>query len=432
MLRTRKLLFSFLSLLSFTAAFGQGQGNTPYSVFGIGELADPTAASQEMMGGTGASFSNAFYVNQINPALLVKNRVASGYKYVAFGVGFRGNSRTITTENNAQKDFGFNLDNLSLTVPISSNWAMGASLRPYSMVDHKAKYDEGIIGAENQIYTKEVINSGGISRVAYTNSFRVFDRLYLGLEANYNFGTINKDSSAYLFGNASNQLRTNTRYAMKGGGLKLGLAYQQKLGEKWQVNFGGAVERSSELKGDVLRTFGSYADVGNGPFVTRVPDTLSLNSLSVKTPTQYRIGVSLESPFQWVFAADYHTTKWSNVSNLDDLADRVKSNDTEEFKFGLEYLPNSSSTKYLSQVFYRLGYSTAQTAYAINGTRIKDNKFTMGVSVPMGFRNPNYVNLGVAFGNRGVITNNLIKENYIRLSISATLLSPWFIQPRID
>ncbi|KPM49310.1 hypothetical protein [Jiulongibacter sediminis] len=431
MLRTKKVLFSFLSLILSATAFGQGQGNTPYSVFGIGELAEPTAASQEMMGGTGASFANAFYINQINPALLVKNRVASGYKYVAFNVGFRGNARTITTENLSQRDFGFNLDNLSLTVPVTTNWAMGASLRPYSMVDHKTKYDEAIIGAENEVYTKEVYNTGGISRASFTNSFRIFNSLYVGLEANYNFGTINKDSSSYLFGNASNQLRTNTRYAMKGGGLKFGMAYQQKLNDKWQVNIGGAVERSAELKGDVLRTFGSYADVGNGPFITRVPDTLALNDISVKTPTQYRVGISLESPFKWIFAADYHTTKWSTAQNLDALAERIK-NDTEEYKFGLEYLPNSSSTRYLSQVFYRLGYSTSQTAYVINGTRIKDNKFSMGVSVPMGYRNPSYVNLGVAFGNRGVITNNLIRENYVRLSISATLLSPWFIQPRID
>ncbi|MCR9065067.1 MAG: hypothetical protein NXI00_13940 [Cytophagales bacterium] len=431
MLKTKALLTSLISIISLQIALGQGQGNTPYSVFGIGELADQTAASQEMMGGTGASFSNAFYVNQINPALLVKNRVASGLKYVSFNVGFRGNSRTITSGDKAQSDFGFNLNNLSLTSPITENWAMSVTLSPYSMVDHKSKYTEAIIGSPQESITRENYNSGGISRVSYANSVRFFDKLYLGLALNYNFGTISKDSSSYLFGDASNQLRTNTRYTAKGGGVKVGLAFQQKLNDKWRFNVGAATERSATLKGDVLRTFGSYADVGNGPFLTRKPDTLSLSSLTMTTPPQYTVGISLESPFHWVFAADYHTTQWSKSTNIDDLATNTLV-DTEELKFGVEWLPSSSSTKYLDQVFYRLGYSTSNSPYLIDGTRIKDNKFSLGASVPMGFRNPSYLNFGVAFGRRGTLTNSLIRENYVRLSVSASLLSPWYIQPRID
>ncbi|MGR3809196.1 hypothetical protein [Jiulongibacter sp. NS-SX5] len=431
MLRNKTTLFSLISILTIQLAFGQGQGNTPYSTFGYGELAEVSSASQDMMGGTGASFANAFYVNQINPALLVKNRVAGGLKYVSFNVGFRGNSRTITSGDLSQNDFGFNLDNLSLSIPVTSNYAIGASIRPYSMVDYTSVTNERVIGDEDQVFTKTVDNNGGITRVALTNSVRLFNKVYLGAELNYNFGTISKDSSSFLFGNTSNQLRTNTRYTMGGAGLKFGAAFQQKLNDKWQINVGGAFEKSSELNGDVLRTFGSYADVGNGPFITRVPDTLSNTSFALTTPEQFRVGISLESPFKWVFAADYHTTRWSGTKNLDQRAEQVKNN-TEEYKFGLEYLPNSSSTKFLNQVFYRLGYARAKTAYVINGTEIMDNRFTMGASIPMGFRSPSYVNIGLGLGNRGIPTNNLIRENYVRLSISATLMSPWFIQPKID
>ncbi|AWV97276.1 hypothetical protein [Arcticibacterium luteifluviistationis] len=431
MLRTKTLLSSLILILSFQHAFSQGQGNTPYSVFGYGELADPSAASQDMMGGTGASFANAFYVNLINPALLVKNRYAANLKYVAFDVGLRGNSRTITSANSTQFDLGMNLTHLSLTTPITQNWAMAVALRPYSMVDHKSSSQETIVGSQDEIVNYENSNTGGISRVSYVNSFRVLNDFYIGIEGAYNFGTITKDSSSYLFGLASTQLRNTSRYTLKGTSLKLGVAYQHKLSQKWRLNVGGSTEISSTLKGDLLKTFATYSDQGQGPTLATLPDTVGMTSISASTPAQFRAGVSLESPFKWVFAADYHTTRWSNHKALDKTAEAVLTN-TEEYKFGIEWLPNSSSTKYLNQVFYRVGFATGNSPYFINNTQVKDSRFSFGMSLPMGFRNPSYVNLGMAVGTRGTTANNLIQEQYIRFSASMSLLSPWFIKPKID
>ncbi len=431
MFRTKAILTCLIFFISAYAVMGQGQGNTPYSVFGYGELAPPSEASQDMMGGTGASFSNAFYLNQINPAMVVKNRMASGLKYVSFNVGFKGNNRTITTADQAQREFGFNLDNLSLTSAITANWAMAVSLRPYSMVDHRNLITKPVIGRPNEVTTSEYSSKGGITRVSYVNSFRLFKNLYLGAEGHYNFGTINKDSSSYLFNDASNQLRTNTRYTMNGFSFKLGLGYQQKLSEKWRLNVGAALEQSSTLEGEILRTYAPYSDIGNGPVLIKKPDTLVFNPFSVNTPTQFVAGVSLESPFHWIFAADYQSTRWSGIQNLDNLAERVLQN-SEELRLGVEYLPNASSTKYFNQVFYRAGFATGNSPFVLNGQQIKDQRFTLGMSLPMGFRNPSYLNFGLALGNRGVTTNNLIRENYIRFSISASLLSPWYIKPRID
>ncbi len=431
MLRRKTLLSSLILLFTAQLAFSQGQGNTPYSVFGIGELADVSTASQEMMGGTGASFGNAFYVNLINPAMLIKNRVANNLKYVAFDIGVRGNSRNISTTNANQYDLGMNLNHLSLTAPLTKDWAMAVVLRPYSMVDHKSSYTREIIGSESQVVNFDNVSSGGVTRVSYVNSLRFFDNLYLGVEAAYNFGTIRRDSSSYLFGLQTNQLRNSSRYNIKGASIKLGLAYQHRLSDKWRVNIGGSTELSSSLNGELLKTFGSFSDSGNGPVLVSIPDTTSFGAITSTTPGQQRIGISLESPFHWVFAADYHTTKWSSHKAIDSGLENTLQ-DTKEYKFGIEWLPKSNSTKYLSQVFYRVGFSTGDSPYVINGNRIKDSKFSFGMSLPMGFRNPSYVNVGVAFGERGTTANNLIREQYVRFSASMSLLSPWFIKPRID
>lgn len=431
MSKTNYLLSFLLVCVTSSGAFAQGQGNTPYSTFGIGEVSEMTNTPQDMMGGTGASFSNSFYANQINPALLVKNRVVSGYKYVAFNVGMRGQSKTLLNNQASQKDFGMNLNYLSLTSPLTANWAMNVTLRPYTQVQNSVAYSESINGKPDEFITHINTAKGGLSRVSYMNSFRLFKSLYLGAETFYNFGTIKKDSSTYLVQNGGTQLRNTEQFTLGGFGVKLGAAYQQKLNDKWNVNIGGAAELGSTIKGDDLRYTGTYADVGNGAYLINKPDTLSLRKITGGTPAQYRFGVSLESPFHWVFAADYHTTQWVGVKSIDSYSANFLTN-SEELKFGIEWLPNNTSTKYLNQGFYRVGFATAKTAYQISGTRIKDNKFTFGTSLPLGFGNPSYINLGIALGRRGTLVNNLVQENYIGFSASFSLLSTWYIKPKID
>ena len=431
MSKTNYLLSFLLVCVSASSALAQGQGNTPYSTFGIGEVSEMSSAAQDMMGGTGASFGNSFYSNQINPALLVKNRVVNGYKYVSFNVGMKGQSKTLLNNQATQKDFGMNLNYLSLTSPITADWAMNVTLRPYTQMQNTVAYSESIIGKPDEFITHINSAKGGLSRVSYTNSFRLFKKLYLGAEGFYNFGVIKKDSTTYLVQNGGTQLRNTEQYALGGLGVKFGAAYQQKLTDKWNFNIGGAAELGGKLNGEFLNYTGTYADIGNGAYLINKPDTTALRNITGGTPAQYRFGVSLESPFHWVFAADYHTTQWMGVKAIDNFSAAFLKN-TEEMKFGIEWLPNNTSTKYLSQGFYRVGFATAKTAFQINGTRIKDNKFTFGTSLPLGYGNPSYMNLGIALGRRGTQLNNLVQENYIGFSASFSLLSTWYIKPKID
>lgn len=326
----------------------QGQGNTPYSIFGIGELADPTDAPQEMMGGAGSSFSNSFYINLVNPALLVKNRAVGDLKYVSWSVGLRGNYRNIIKGDQANTGFGYNLQNLTLAFPIKSNWAMAVALRPYSMVDYKINTTSPINGNNNEVFNIRNTYNGGVSRVSYVNSFNLLKNLYLGVETSYNFGTIQKDSISFLGSNPS--LLTNSYdYSIGGSSIKLGAAYQLKLNKKWRLNAGGSAELQGKLKTEELRTFAIYQDNGVGASLQTIPDTLSIRNFTANTPAQFKAGISLESPYHWIFAADYGVTRWNGIKHIDNLAGNYLQ-DSRDLSLGVEWLPNSSSTKYLNQV----------------------------------------------------------------------------------
>ncbi|MDP5140296.1 MAG: hypothetical protein NWP83_07480 [Spirosomaceae bacterium] len=418
-------------LLVTSQVFSQGQGNSPYSVFGLGEPASMTNITQDAMGGTGVSFGNTFYVNFLNPAMLVKNRSIGAYKYVAFSVGLKGRSATIQNATTQQQDLGMNLNHISMAFPIKPNWASGVTLLPTTIVDHSALQLRPIAGTTNDVVTYNLESNGGLTRVAWTNSFKVGKGLYLGLDAAYNFGTTFRDTTSSLGTGGTTLLRNTERTSLNGYSIKPGFTYQQKLSDKWQLNVGGTYEFNTKLNGERLRTFSTLADVGNGAVLVKVPDTLSIANVSATLPSNYRIGVSLESPYKWVFALEYASQQYSNFRGTDGRTSAFMQ-DSQEINAGIELLPNSTSTKYFNQVFYRVGFRTAETPYVISGMRVNDTSVSLGFSFPLGFRNPSYLDTSVSFGRRGSIDGGLIQENYIKFGVSTSLLSAWFIQPRID
>jgi hypothetical protein len=410
-------------------AWSQGQGNTPYNGFGIGEVTEESTAAQDMMGGTGVSFANSFYVNHINPAMLVKNRTIGLNKYVAFNIGLKGGYKTLNQGNKIQDDFGLNLSNLTMVFPVKPKWAMGVSMRPYSVADQLNTSEKDFAGS-NETNIVENRSTGGISRVAFTNSFVLAKGLFWGIEGQANFGNIQRDTTSSIAG-SSEYFRNSGRFNMRGLTAKTGITYQVKLNKKWNLNVGGIYQLGGTIKGEALRVFSVLGEAGNGPVYIQSPDTLAIYSISTQLPSSYKMGVSLESNYHWVFAAEYGVTRWSGTSNFDPIAKSVLIN-SKVMNFGMEWLPNASSSKYFNQVFYRMGYKQIGTPYYINNTKIQDKSFSLGMSIPMGFGNPSYVDIAVAIGRRGLNVNNLIQENYTKISVNFSLLSSWFNKPRID
>nr|WP_299415771.1 hypothetical protein [uncultured Emticicia sp.] len=431
MLKQIKLTaYLFICILSFTESFAQKEsrlyGNSPYSALGIGDIFSGSAIANDAMGGTGLSFGNGITVNNINPALLAKNR------YVAFNTGLRGQYKTLSNGIISQSDFGMNLSHLTLAFPVKTNWTTAITMQPYSGVDHEARFTQTIAGTDksvNHIYK----GLGGLSKAAWANGVVVGKKLYLGAEVGYYFGSFRRDTTSRLLVNTEDlYLRFSDRVSVSGFEFKTGFAFQQKITEKWNLNIGGTYELESKLNGERLRTYSTLYDQGNGPQVIQKPDTLSLYSGGMTLPSRYALGLSIESPYKLTFAAEYSRQDWTNYLNFDG---KKESNLTanEKISFGLEYLPKYTSTKYFNQVFYRAGFQQVNTPYLVNGTHIKDNSFSLGLSTPLAYRSVSYIDFSVSVGKRGLIGNGLVKENYIKMSLGFSLMDTrWFLKPKID
>lgn len=428
MLKTKHLALSLFLGFFVTQSFAQGLGNSPYSPIGLGDISNGTSVANDMMGGTGVSFGGRIGANLQNPAMLVKN------SFVGFNIGLSGQNKTINTSSASQKVFGMGLQYLSFVFPTNKKWTMGINLQPYSRVDYKATLSKSVVGENSKVlYNFESV--GGVTKVGLGNGFQIGKSLYAGFELGYLLGSIQRDTTSQLIlGTSQNYyIRYGNRLSFsKGGVLKAGLAYQQKLSKKWQLNVGGTYEISSSLKAEQLRSVGTLIDNGTGPSKIKATDTLGVYTGSVRLPSRYRVGISLESPYKLTVAAEYSVQDWSTFKNMSNSTSSYLGM-SKTMNFGVEYIPNATSTKYFNQVFYRVGFQNQQTPYIVNGMMIKDQSITFGMSVPMAYRSANYIDLGFALGRRGTTSNNLVLENYFKINVGFSLIDArWFLKPKID
>lgn len=426
-----KLRLAYLSFLLFSSslAFAQGQGRSPYSTIGIGELTGETNAVQDMMGGAGVSFSNTFYVNTLNPALLGKDRVVNGMKYVAFAVGGNGNFRNQEQNGMLGQDFAMNLSNLTMAFPVVRNWSIGVNFKPHSTVDYENVIRKNFNGS-SAISAYNFSDNGGLSKVGLTNSVQVAKGLYLGVEGQYYFGNIVRDTTS-LFVSSTSYDKYSGRTSLSGLSLKGGVAYQHRLNRSWRANIGGTYQLGSDLSGEQINLYQAMVNGSNGMAPVDSPDTLSVRNYKTSLPSSYRVGLSLEKTYNWLFAAEYAFTDWEGIKRpFDQRAANVLRN-SQQVSLGVEWIPNVNSSAYFDQIFYRAGFKSVNTPYYISGIQIKDNSFSFGMSMPLG-KGGSYFDWAVAMGNRGTLENNLVKERYVKVSVSFSLMRDWFHRPRIQ
>jgi long-subunit fatty acid transport protein len=381
------------------------------------------------MGGVGVSHANGIYINHINPALLVRNRIT------IFDVGVNGQLKRLQTNNSSQKDFGGNLGYLSYAFPAAKKWTIGATLRPYSNVNYEIKASGPVSGnpvaQANYIYKGE----GGLTTVELTNAVNIIEGLSLGVRASYIFGDITNESASSVEGTTNNiQLAYVRRTNYSDFLFNAGLVYRQKLKEKLFINGGLVYDFSTNVKGTRFTGFQQRNLSDGTPLLAGAGyDTLSKDIRgTVSLPAQYKVGISLDAPFHWAVMADFSYQDWSDYKDFNSQ-ETLGSGYT--FALGGEWTPDINSvSSYLKRITYRTGLHYAETPILLNNEQITDFGINFGASVPVG-RGFSTLNLALTAGQRGTLNNSLIKEQYFRVAVGFTLnglYDRWFQKNKID
>ncbi len=312
--------------LTLQTGFAQRTGNSPYSRIGLGDIVFPGFAPNQAMGGSGVSFANGIFINNLNPALLARNRSTT------FDVGVYGQFRFLKTDKALQREPEGNLNYVSLAFPLlrpnlvtgvqKVKWTTGITLAPYSLVNYSASTFSKVEGSTDTALVNYE-DTGGLSGVSFTNGFNIFKKLYVGLQATYLFGVINNETTTQLystdpakFAGTTMNYRRRTNYS--DFVFKPGVAYRDTLNKNLLITLGGTVDLPANLNARRLDRVVPLA--GPGVEIEQGIDALDSLKGTVKLPAAYRFGVTLDRPFHWALSADVAYHKWSGFRSFDQNA----------------------------------------------------------------------------------------------------------------
>ncbi|MFC5407948.1 hypothetical protein ACFPMF_01415 [Larkinella bovis] len=408
-------------MASFTAQ-AQGIGNSPYSSLGVGEIYGSSNITNLGMGGMGTAYANSFFLNSVNPALLVRNR------YTIFEVGLLGQSKKLAdSRGQNQQDFGANLSYLTFTFPVTRYWSAGIGLRPYSYVDYQTTQYQKVPGT---IYESEYIyrGRGGLNKATFTNGFSLTKNIFVGVEGAFIFGNTTNDSdSRLLIGGDDITVKRSTLTSYSDIVWRLGAAWRPKLHKDWFLNVGATIDPKTKLNGTSLDT---YQQIDASGSLISNPDTVSSRTGGAVTlPTQFRGGIVLEKSQKLAVGVEFGYQPWSQYKALDGTSGQLK--DSYSIGAGLEYTPRIRSTRYLDLIPYRLGFNYAQLPYSVGGKQPTDVNVSLGLSLPVG-QFVNSVTVSLIGGQRGTITDGQIRERYFKIGLGLSLNQQWFQRYKVD
>jgi len=425
----RKLAFVAL-LFASSGVLAQTNTSSPYSKFGLGEIRGEHLPQLRGMGGisTGVRSLGSYYnINSNNPASY------SAIRLMAIDIGVYGNLSTQERDNVKQNNYDFSLGYLSFAVPVTTKSAMSFGIQPFSDVGYRYS-SPGTIDTIpiSQVYS----GSGGISKAYLGYGIQIGKHFSVGANAGYLFGQIENSQEMQfpLDAGALNSKVENERN-FNGFTFDYGLQYFTTINDDYGLVIGysgnsGKSIRSKESQA-TTRTFGnSKVNEENVPLDTI--QTFAGSYKDVIMPMQHKVGFSFTKRNHWLVGADFNYGKWSDFKE-GDLSPDFK--DSYGFAVGGNFTPDYTSNKYLKVVDYRVGFRYDKTHLQIQNQQINDMAITVGLGLPLPSNRQSTfykINFSADLGQRGSLSNNLVKENYLTLRLGFTLNDRWFQRYQYD
>lgn len=154
-------------------------------------------------------------------------------------------------------------------------------------------------------------------------------------------------------------------------------------------------------------------------------ETIETSNDDFILPLEIGMGFKTELIKELMISADYRHEFWDQTNQTDDIGDFI---DRDFYGLGLEYLPeNRMKTKAME---YRLGLKYDSGNMNFNGENVSGYGLSTGVGIPLNLSLGSMINLSYTYGDRGTISNGLVRENYHLLTLNLSLIGNWFTKRR--
>lgn len=437
--RTVRLLLVFLG--TSVSIFSSAQNNTksPYSRFGLGDVAFSGLAQNSAMGQTGTGIRRSNMLNTLNPASY------GNLSFTIFETGALLDQGNIADKSQSQFFRNAAYAYLNLAFPVSPKLGWGASfgLQPVSHVGYNINsYDwQG-----DSLATLFVYNGrGGLSKFYMGHGFRLWSKsrtdnaknkellheLNFGFNVNYVYGQLRIGKAAYFYDTTSstnNYKEERTRY-IGDVNYDLGLQYTTRLRNKEYLTIGATFAPSASLSGEQIM-FARSLYPGS---LDNTKDTIVYEedgeAGKLIMPAAWSAGLSWQKEDKWMLALDVKGQNWKQYE-LFGASDSMQN--SFSVNLGGMWIPDASAIKKRwKKAEYRAGLRYANTNLLVRGEPIKEMGVSLGVGVPV-FRQRSKINFTVEYYKRGTTNNNLLQEDHIRFILGLSLGEKWFNRIKID
>lgn len=378
------------------------------------------------MGGISAGMRSQWFINPQNPA----SYTAFDSVSFLFDGGLYSRLSTFSSDTLSQSSNYASIGYISMGFPVTRWWRTSFGLLPFSSVGYTINSDQSVEGFGNTRF--EFQGYGGLSQLYIGNGFRIFRDLSAGINVSYLFGSIDKirnitfPDSGYVF-----SARISEMTKARGFYADFGLQYHHKFNNGRFFTLGATYAPGQNIGGKSDKLAVSYThDYSTN--LDEIRDTVEYTQGSngkIYLPRAMGGGFSFGNGDRWMAGADIKWQEWSKFTYLG-RSDSLKNSLC--LNVGGQFRPSSSDvSSYWKRITYRAGARFNQSYLFLNETRINEFGISFGFGLPMK-KTRSTLNIAVEAGGRGTTQNNLIRENYFRFSLGASIFDRWFLKRKYD
>jgi len=408
-MHTIKSVFVGIVLLIIPiVAFAQNSTNSPYTLYGYGNIADKALISQRGMGGIGYGLRNPQMINPMNPA----SYSAIDSMTFMFDLGVTGQMSWLSEGVNNERKINGNLEYIALQFPLTKKLGFGAGIEPVSYVGYA--YADTTILSDGSYSQETHAGTGGLSKVYGIFSYEFLNSFSVGVKLSYLFGDITR--SIVAVNNVPNSYSTSSMTTLSGYGFlyDIGVQYYKSVGKYKTLTIGAVY--SPKIR------FGTEVMKGD------VSDTTFISTDSVfEMPESFALGFTYNQLGKFTVGADILYQKWSSAkffNQTNAFYDRLKLN------IGGEYIPNFTGNNLLNRIRYRAGAYYGNSYLKVNNSKNSEYGVNVGVGIPMTDRR-SFLNLSFEY-SRVRPEYNPLSEQYFKVSLSYTFNELWFFKRRVQ
>lgn len=412
-----------LLVLVSVGVYAQADVESPYSVFGVGQLANKSMNVRlKGMGGLKNAMFGSGLINSGNPASYAKIDSLA----FLFDAGFYFKTSSFSTSNLTEQAANASFDHISMAFGLTDWWKLSLGVQPYSTMGYTMLVDSRDPSVGN--YTTAFKGSGGLNQAVIGTAFRIGKHFSVGANAKYVFGdsktvaTLYFPDSIYMLGS-----RRSVDLMVSSFKFDYGLLYNTELGSDYGLSVGVTYDQQIGLRGKkttFIRTIAanSYSEI-EYLIDTAFYEVEGQSKLTM--PQGFGVGFALQKNNKWCLGVDFDWMQWSRFAH-DEVNDSL--NDSWRVTAGFEYIPTHTSiSNYFKRITYRVGGFYEHSYVSVRGHDLDKMGISVGASLPLP-RTLSKVNLALEVGRYGTKLDGLIQENYLKLDVSVSVFERWFIK----